>query len=226
MNIERYLTEHRQGTPGQIFRLLRQGRVTVNDVVVDSPRKLVTSQDDDRDDKLAVAGRQPQYYVFNKPLGFQLSLDPTAPRSLGSLLNGFDQQWQLQSLADLPREAVGVVIASDDAQFLMDVVAQNWLSTCRVQLAGVVVPEIAANPAFQNLTTQVDQVSQTMTISLQTSDLTAAVATLSQLPGVTGPVERTALGPLSCPVDLAIGTYRGLTASEIDGLLGEDVPSK
>ncbi|WP_125683243.1 16S rRNA pseudouridylate synthase [Levilactobacillus yonginensis] len=226
MNIERYLTEHRQGTPGQIFRLLRQGRVTVNDVVVDSPRRPVMTQDDVRVDNLAVAGRQPQYYVFNKPMGFQLSMDPTVPRSLGSLLNGFDQQWQLESLADLPREAVGAVIASDDVQFLTDVVAQNWSSTCRVQLTGVVAPEITANTAFQKLTTQVDQASQTTTVSLETTDLAAAVATLSQLPGVTGPVERTALGPLGCPVDLAIGTYRGLTAIEIDSLLGEGIPAK
>ncbi|ERK40595.1 S4 domain protein, partial [Levilactobacillus brevis ATCC 14869 = DSM 20054] len=45
MNIERYLTEHHQGTPGQIFRLLRQGRVKVNDRLIDSPRETVDASD-------------------------------------------------------------------------------------------------------------------------------------------------------------------------------------
>ncbi|MFD1455629.1 16S rRNA pseudouridylate synthase [Levilactobacillus lanxiensis] len=218
MNIERYLTEHRQGTPGQIFRLLRQGRVTVNDLVVDSPRENVTATDQVRVDGLAVTGRQPQYLVFNKPVGFVLNLEPTSQRSLGSLLNALDQQRPLKALADLPKEAVGVVVASDDEHFLADVTAQNWDSTLQVSLSGTTVPTLTTNTAFKQVTSSVDQVHQSVTLTLVTSDVPAGIAALSALPAVNGPVNRTALGPLTLPVDLPVGTYRGLFATEIDAV--------
>lgn len=218
MNIERYLTEHRQGTPGQIFRLLRQGRVTVNDLVVDSPRENVAVTDQVRVDGLTVTGRQPQYLVFNKPVGFVLNLESTSQRSLGSLLNALDQQRSLKALADLPKEAVGVVVASDDEHFLADVTAQNWDSTLQVSLSGTTVPKLTTNAAFKQVTTNVDQVHQSVTLTLVTSDVPAGIAALSALPGVNGPVNRTALGPLALPVDLPVGTYRGLFATEIDAV--------
>jgi len=218
MNIERYLTEHRQGTPGQIFRLLRQGRVTVNDLVVDSPRENVVATDQVRVDGLAVTGRQPQYLVFNKPVGFVLNLEPTSQRSLGSLLNALDQQRTLKPLADLPKEAVGLVVASDDEHFLADVTAQNWDSTLQVSLSGTTVPTLTTNVAFNQVTSSVDQVHQSVTLTLVTSDVPAGIAELTALPGVNGPVSRTALGPLALPVDLPVGTYRGLFAKEIDAV--------
>ncbi|MFC6259638.1 pseudouridine synthase domain-containing protein [Levilactobacillus fujinensis] len=220
MNIERYLTEHRQGTPLQILRLLRQGRVTVNSDVIDSPRTTVVEADNVRVDGMTVTGRQPQYLVFNKPVGFQLSMDPTMPHSLGSLLNAFDQPRQLDALADLPKEAVGLVLTSDDVRFLTDVTGQNWPSRFQVQVSGTVVPTLAPNQAFQDVTMQVDQVHQQVTVALTTIDSAMAVAALEKLPDVLGPVERLAVGPLRLPVDLPVGAYRGLLPTEIDELTG------
>lgn len=220
MNIERYLTAHRQGTPGQIFRLLRQGRVTVDDLVVDSPRTDVTSGQQVRVDGVTVTGRQPQYLVFNKPVGFVLNLDPTGQRSLGSLLNPLDQQRSLKALADLPKETVGLVLASDDEHFLTDVAQQNWRSTLQIVLAQTTVPTLPANGAFEDVTSHVDKVRQTTTLSLTTTDVPAGVSALSALANANEPVVRTQLGPLALPVDLAVGTYRGLFAQEIDALNG------
>ncbi|TGD18869.1 pseudouridine synthase domain-containing protein [Levilactobacillus suantsaiihabitans] len=220
MNIERYLTAHRQGTPGQIFRLLRQGRVTVDDQVVDSPRTDVTSDQQVRVDGLTVTGRQPQYLLFNKPVGFVLNLEPTSQRSLGSLLNSLDQQRSLKALANLPKEAVGLVLASDDERFLADVARQNWRSTLQIVLAGTTVPDLSANVAFQDVTSQVDTVHQTVTVALTTTDVAAGVSALSNLAHANEPVVRTQFGPVALPVDLAVGTYRGLFANEIDALNG------
>lgn len=220
MNIERYLTENRQGTPLQILRLLRQGRVTVNSDVVDSPRATVAVADNVRVDGMTVTGRQPQYLVFNKPVGFQLSMDPTTPHSLGSLLNAFDQPRQLKPLADLPKEAVGLVLASDDEHFLTDVTGQNWPSQFQVQVSGTTAPVLASNQAFHEVTTHVDQVHQHVTITLTTTDSESAVAVLGALPDVLGPVERLTVGPLRLPVDLPNGAYRGLLPAEIDELTG------
>lgn len=220
MNIERYLIAHRQGTPGQIFRLLRQGRVTVDDLVVDSPRTDVTGDQQVRVDGVAVTGRQPQYLVFNKPVGFALNLAPTGQRSLGSLLNPLDQPRSLKALADLPQAAVGLVLASDDEHFLTDVAQQNWRSTLQIVLAGLTAPKLPTNSAFQAVTSQTDKVRQTTTVSITTTDVLAGVRTLNDLANANEPVVRTQLGPFVLPVDLAVGTYRGLFASEIDALNG------
>jgi len=220
MNIERYLTEHRQGTPLQILRLLRQGRVTVNSAVIDSPRTTVAVTDNVRVDGMTVTGRQPQYLVFNKPVGFQLSMDPTTPHSLGSLLNAFDQPRQLKPLADLPKEAVGLVLASDDEHFLTDMTIQNWSSQFQVRVSGTTIPKLAPNQAFRDVTTQVDQVHQHVTVTLTTTDGEMAVAVLGALPDALGPVERVTIGPLRLPVDLPNGAYRGLLPAEIDELTG------
>jgi len=218
MNIERYLTEHRQGTPGQIFRLLRQGRVTVNDLVVDTPRENVSETDQVRVDGMAVTGRQPQYLIFNKPVGFTLELEPTSQRSLGSLLNALDQQRTLMTSADLPKEAAGMVVVSDDDHFLTEVAQADWPNTLQVSLNGTTVPDLPVNAAFNRVTTRVDTVHQSVTVTLVTRDIAAGIAVLTALPNVNGPVNRIALGALALPVDLPVGTYRGLFDDEIDAL--------
>jgi len=222
MNIERYLTDHRQGTPRQILRLLRQGRVTVNDDPIDSPLATVAKADQVRVDGMAVTGRQPQYLVFNKPIGFQLSMDPTSAHSLGSLLNTLDQVRPLKALADLPKEATGLVLASDDDHFLADVEAQEWVSTLQVSLAGAVtaLPSLADDLSFSAVQVVPDTVRQTTLVTVKTRDLTAAVPTLLALTAVNGPVSRVAFGPLTLPVDLSVGSYRGLFPVEIDDLNG------
>ena len=222
MNIERYLNDHRQGTPRQILRLLRQGRVTVNDALIDSPLTTVTKTDAVRVDGMAVTGRRPQYLVFNKPVGFQLSLDPTSVHSLGSLLNALDQVQPLKALADLPKEAIGLVLASDDDHFLTDVAAQEWVSTLQVSLAGVVttLPLLDNDLTFTALRLVPDEVHQATTVTVKTRDLTAAVSTLMQIKSLNAPVNRVAFGPLTLPVDLSVATYRGLFPTEIDALNG------
>ncbi|MGP4117580.1 16S rRNA pseudouridylate synthase [Levilactobacillus zymae] len=222
MNLEHYLTEHHQGTRRQIVRLLRQERVTVNDAVVVTGHTAVTATDCICVDGLAVTGRQPQYLVFNRPLGFQDDLTPTTPRSLGGLLNEFDRQWQLTALADLPKEATGLVLASDDAHFLTDLQRIGWASQLTAQLTGPVAPDLSALKAavtWQALTVTPDAVHQTTTIVGTTKGVAAAVIALSQLPGLIGPVTRTGVGPLTLPGDLPVGTYRGLFAPEIDALV-------
>ncbi|WP_407889978.1 16S rRNA pseudouridylate synthase [Levilactobacillus sp. N40-8-2] len=222
MNIERYLTEHRQGTPRQILRLLRQQRVTVNDDVVDLPLLTVTKSDQVRVDGMAVTGRQPQYMVFNKPIGFQLSMDPTSAHSLGSLLNTLDQVRPLRALTDLPKEASGLVLASDDDHFLTDVDQQEWVSSLRVQLTGEVaqLPSLEGDITFEDVKIVPDAIHQLTTVTVRTRDLTVAVPTLMALKGVNGPVSRVAYGPLPLPVDLSSASYRGLFPAEIDALNG------
>ena len=222
MNIERYLNDHRQGTPRQILRLLRQGRVTVNGDLVDSPLATVAKADQVRVDDTAVTGRQPQYLMFNKPIGFQLSMDPTTAHSLGSLLNALDRVRPLKALADLPKEATGLVLASDDDHFLADVEAQEWVSTLRCQLSGVVteLPELMADLTFEWVQVTPDEVHQVTTVTVRTRDLTAALATLLDLKQLNGPVSRIAYGPLRLPADLSVASYRGLFPVEIDDLNG------
>lgn len=222
MNLERYLTEHHQGTRRQIVRLLRQERVTVNDAVVVTGHTPISATDQVRVDGLTVTGRQPQYLIFNRPLGFQDDLTPTTPRSLGSLLNDFDRQWQLAALADLPKEATGLVLASDDGHFLMDLQRVTWASQLTAQLMGPVAPDLTALRAavtWQELTVTPDAVRQTTTIVGTTKGVAAAVIALNQLPGLIGPVVRTGVGPLLLPGDLPVGTYRGLLPTEIDALV-------
>ncbi|HIW71008.1 MAG TPA: 16S rRNA pseudouridylate synthase [Candidatus Levilactobacillus faecigallinarum] len=219
MNIERYLSEQHQGTPRQIFRLLRQGRVTVNDTVIGVAYTQVTPTDRVCVDGLAVTGRQPQYLVVNKPMGVVNDLNPTVAHSLGDLLNALDQQRQLGVLADLPKDTTGVVVLSDDHHFLDDLRALAWSSTLTVQLTGTVVPAIDGQVPWDRLTPTVDQKRKRVTLTVVTTQVAAATTTLRQLPNVTGPVNRVALGPLKLPVDLPIGTYRGLHPQEIDDLV-------
>ncbi|HJE85951.1 16S rRNA pseudouridylate synthase [Levilactobacillus brevis] len=222
MNIERYLNDHRQGTPRQILRLLRQGRVTVNDAPIDSPLATVAKADQVRVDGMTVTGRQPQYLLFNKPIGFQLSMDPTSAHSLGSLLNALDQVRPLKALADLPKEATGLVIASDDDHFLADVEAQEWVSTLRCQLSGSVtqLPSLESDLTFEWVHVVPDDVHQLTHVTVRTRDLTAALTILLDLKHLNGPVSRVAYGPLQLPVDLSVASYRGLFPIEIDDLNG------
>ncbi|RXI79474.1 pseudouridine synthase domain-containing protein [Levilactobacillus suantsaii] len=221
MNLERYLTEHHQGTRRQIFRLLRQERVTVNDAVAVAGHTTVQPQDRICVDGLAVTGRQPQYLIFNRPLGFQNDLTPTVPRSLGSLLNDFDRQWQLTALADLPKTATGLVLASDDSRFVSDLQSLGWPSQVTAHLSAPLTDLTALRSAvaWQSLTAEVKAVQQTTTLVGVTHDLTGALTQFAQLPGLVGPVARTAFGPVSLPGDLPMGTYRGLFPAEIDALV-------
>lgn len=222
MNLEHYLTVHHQGTRRQIFRLLRQERVTVNGVVVVTGHQPLEATDRVCVDGVVVTGRQPQYLMFNRPLGFQDDLTPTTARSLGSLLNDFDQQWQLTALVDLPKEATGIVLVSDDAHFLADLRQIGWASQLTAHFTGPAALDLAAvkgAATWEDLTLKNDTVRQTTTLVGTVHDVAAGVAAIMQLPGLVGPVIRTQLGPLKLPNDLATGTYRGLFPAEIDGLV-------
>lgn len=222
MNLEHYLMGHHQGTHRQIFRLLRQERVTVNDAVVVAGHQPLETTDRVCVDGVEVTGRQPQYLMFNRPLGFQDDLTPTTARSLGSLLNDFDQQWQLAAQVDLPKEATGIVLVSDDAHFLTDLDQIGWASQLTAHFTGPVVPDLTAVKAattWENLTLKRDTVQQTATLVGTLHDVAAGVAAITPLPGLVGPVIRTQLGPLKLPNDLATGTYRGLFPEEIDALV-------
>ncbi|MCM6797245.1 S4 domain-containing protein [Levilactobacillus brevis] len=219
MNIERYLTEHHQGTPGQIFRLLRQGRVKVNDRLIDSPRETVDTSDQVTVDGLAVTGRRPQYLVFNKPVGVQTDLTPVVPYSLGSMLNALDQQQSLQILADLPRTIAGLTLVTDDNAFLTEVQGQTWPSTLRVQLTGTTPLTLPQNIAAEVVEQRPDQVHQWTMLTLQTTALDSVTAWLESLSRVSGAINRIGWGPIKLSPDLAVGTYRGLFPQEIDALL-------
>jgi len=218
MNIERYLTDHHQGTRHQIFQLLRQERVTVNDAVITGYAQ-VTAEDQVCVDGVAVTGRQPQYLLVNKPVGVVNDLTPTVAHSLGSLLNALDQQRGVAAITDLPKEAMGVVILSDDGHFLDDVQHQRWASTLAVQLTGTTVPTNLTNPAWQRPRVQVDKPRQRVTVTVETTTLVPAIAALGQLPNATGSVTRRAFGPVGLPQDLPVGAYRGMTATDIDALV-------
>lgn len=220
MNIERYLSEHHQGTRRQIFRLLRQGRVTVNGTVITGYDQ-VDSTDNVQVDGLTVTGRRPQYLMFNKPLGFATDLVPTHPRSLGSLLNDFDRERLLTVVPDLPKAIAGLALASDDTHFVDDVDQLAWPSELTVQLTGKVAPSEAVlrNAAWQRHVVHVDTKHQVVQLTVTTTTVDAAVAVLNQLPGIVGAVVRSALGPLRLPADLSVGMYRGLFPDEIDGLV-------
>lgn len=213
MTIERYLTEHQQGTPRQIFRLLRQGRVTVNERVVDSPLLKLAEADQVASDGLAVSGRDPQYLLFNKPTGMMASFAPDAQPGLGSLLNTLDRSRALESLADLPRDWAGLVLASDDQPFLADVASQAWASRLQVQLKGQVA--VTAVQDWQRVTRDYDQLRDVTTLTGWT---TASLADLPSLADQVGPTIRLGFGPLSLSIDLAVGTYRGLFDSETEDL--------
>ncbi|WP_125546277.1 S4 domain-containing protein [Levilactobacillus lindianensis] len=222
MRIDQYLTDFHQGTRRQVFRLLRQGRVTVNQTAIDSPLTSVTDQDDVRVDGRPVTGRQPSYLVFNKPVGVQLNLDATAPHSLGGLLNALDREQALKVFSDLPKEAAGLVIVSDDDQFLKDVASQDWQSTLRIQLTGCVaeLPRLDNDLTFEQVDLMPDKIHQVTTVLARTRDLAVGIPTLASLQGADGPVSRVAFGPLRLPVDLSVSSYRGLYPDEIDALTG------
>lgn len=222
MRIDQYLTDFHQGTRRQVFRLLRQGRVTVNQAAIDSPLTTVTDRDDVRVDGRPVTGRQPSYLVVNKPVGVQLSLDATAPHSLGGLLNALDREQALKALPDLPKEAAGLVIVSDDDHFLKDVADQDWLSTLRVRLTGIVseLPVLDNDLTFEEVALMPDKIHQVTTLLARTRDLEVGVPTLANLNGVDGPVSRVAFGPLRLPIDLSVSSYRGLYPDEVDNLMG------
>lgn len=212
MTIERYLTEHQQGTPRQIFRLLRQGRVTVNQQVVDSPLLKLTDADQVAIDGLAVTGRNPQYLLFNKPAGMLTSFAPDAQPGLGSLLNILDRSRPLAAFDDLPREQSGLVLASDDQPFVADIASQDWLSHLQVQVKGEA--KSTSLPNWQRVDRVYDRLRDVTTIT----GWTTVENPLSAVPNQVGAVARIGLGPIGLPIDLAIGTYRGLFASEIEEL--------
>ena len=221
MNLEHYLTTHHQGTPRQIFRLLRQGRVTVNETVADSGRQSVTADDEVAVDGLAVTGRQPQYLMLNKPVGVVNDLRATVAHSVGSLLNVLDQERSLQVLADLPKEVAGLVLLSDDAHFLADVQAAHWSSTLEVRVTGTALQDtdLKTLAACQQAQLVTHDLQRYQVVTVQTHQVAVAATALLGLANVSGAVVRTAIGPLQLPVDLSTGTYRGLFESEIDAVM-------
>ena len=207
--------------------LLRQGRVTLNGRVAG----LGESGDPERD-TLLVDGRpvaaapEPVYLMLNKPGGYECSHQPKHHASVYALLPPPLNGRQVQSLGRLDEDTTGLLLFSDDGQFIHRIIsgkrkvqktyrvtAKHDISDegLRTLLSGVQLddePGLVAAVACERLTDREFLMTVTEGRYHQVKRMVAATSNRVEA------LKRVAIGGLKLPPDLPEGCWRWLTVAD------------
>jgi 16S rRNA pseudouridine516 synthase len=116
MRLDRYLSSVTELTRSQAQKAVRQGRVTVNGVLVKQSSAAVTDCAEVRLDETEVARPGPRYFMLHKPQDYVCSSDEPAHRSALSLLHERNLKG-LHFAGRLDLDTTGLVLITDDGDW-------------------------------------------------------------------------------------------------------------
>lgn len=226
--LERLLHSQGFGSRKDCRALIRQGRVAIGGEEIDDPFLeidpcgLVFSVDDKEWEY-----QEKAYLMLNKPAGYECSHQPKHHASVYALLPPPLNGRQVQSLGRLDEDTTGLLLFSDDGQFIHSIISgkRKVPKTYRVTakhplpdesiaalLAGVQLvdePGTVAAAACERLSEHEILLTVTEGRYHQVKRMIAAVGNRVEA------LCRVAIGELSLPSDLASGEWRWLDAQDL-----------
>lgn len=235
LQLERLLHSQGFGSRKDCRALIRQGRVTIADEEMDdpfveiSPLELVFSVDGTE-----WRYQEKAYLMLNKPAGYECSHQPKHHASVYALLPPPLNGRQVQSLGRLDEDTTGLLLFSDDGQFIHRIISgkrkvpKTYHVTARHAVAddgivrlltGVLLddePGLVAATACERLGERELLLTVTEGRYHQVKRMVAAIGNRVEA------LQRVAIGGLQLPDDLAEGRWRWLSAADLLALTAAD----
>lgn len=139
MRIDKYLANMNVGSRKQVHQLLKQGIVTVNGVMVKTPKQQVKDNDDVRVGDEKITYQQYHYFLMNKPKGVLSATEDLRQKTVIDLLEPQDQYKDLAPVGRLDKDTTGLLMITNDGQLTHNLLAPNKHvdKTYRAKIAGV-----------------------------------------------------------------------------------------
>ncbi len=114
IRLDKFLADVGKGSRSTVKLLVKQGRVTVNDIVVrKSDIKIDTEQDKVRLDGKVLTFQEFQYYMLNKPQGVVSATTDSRDKTVIELIQG-DKRRDLFPVGRLDKDTEGLLIITND----------------------------------------------------------------------------------------------------------------
>ncbi|HNJ77196.1 MAG: 16S rRNA pseudouridine(516) synthase [Rhodocyclaceae bacterium] len=235
LQLERLLHSQGFGSRKDCRALIRQGRITIADEEMEdpfveiSPLDLVFSVDGTE-----WCYQEKAYLMLNKPAGYECSHQPKHHASVYALLPPPLNGRQVQSLGRLDEDTTGLLLFSDDGQFIHRIISgkrkvpKTYHVTAKHAvadesiarlLAGVLLddePGLVAATACERLGERELLLTVTEGRYHQVKRMVAAIGNRVEA------LRRMAIGGLQLPEDLAEGRWRWLSAADQLALTAAD----
>ena len=233
LQLERILHSQGFGSRKECRALIRNGRVAIGGEEIDDPfLELTPAGLRFAVDDVAWDYQEKAYLMLNKPVGYECSHQPKHHASVYALLPPPLNGRQVQSLGRLDEDTTGLLLFSDDGQFIHSIISgkrkvpKTYRVTARHPVADA---DIAALLAGVQLADEPGLVSDSACEKLGECELLMTVTegryhqVKRMIAAVSNRVEalqRVAIGGLALPDDLPEGKWRWLSEADHAALRG------
>jgi len=234
LQLERIL--HSQGFGSRkLCRILAQsGRVTVNGIACDDPSaEFATENLHFTVDGSTWRYQEKAYVMLNKPTGYECSQKTVHHPSIYMLLPPPLRERGLQSIGRLDEDTTGLLLFSDDGQFIHRMGSPKWKVPKLYEVTtkhAVDDQQIAALKQGVKLNDEEGQIAalDCVAVDAHLMHLTLGEGKYHQVKRMVAAagnrveeLKRIAIGSLALPADLPIGEWRWLTDDDLQKLRGQ-----
>ncbi|KRL03138.1 pseudouridine synthase [Liquorilactobacillus capillatus] len=234
MRIDKYLAKAGLGTRSQVRKLIKEGKVTLNQQYVKSGKVTL----DEKNDRVEVAGKtivyQPFfYYMLNKPQGVICATVDAEQKTVLDLLDEAAQNSSLFPVGRLDKDTTGLVLITNDGKLAHRLLspAHHISKVYQVKVAGLIDEGSKRKLKEGMILRNGERVKGAEVQILQTDQknswlrLTITEGKYHQIKRMIGSLsmrvltlKRIKMGSLVLDSGLDLGEYRELTAAEIANL--------
>lgn len=231
MRLDKFLADNSSFSRSQIKRLMKQGRVTVDDVPVKDPGYQVVQQQRVQLDGESIEALGARYYVLHKPSGYVCSTDDPEHPSVLLLLEP-QHRHGLHIAGRLDLDTTGLVLLTTDGQWSHRVTSPKhqcpkryraWLAEPLVDDAEKQFTQGVQLHGEKQLTrpAQLQRISDTeVLLTISEGKYHQVKRMFAALDNKVVDLHREAVGSLALETELAEGQYRALTDQEVAALAG------
>lgn len=139
MRIDKFLANMNVGSRKEVHQLIKQGIVTVNGDVVETPKQQVKESDEVTVGDKQVNYQKYHYFLMNKPKGVLSATEDRNQRTVISLLNPQDRYQGITPVGRLDKDTIGLLLLTNDGQLNHELLAPNKHvdKVYRAEIAGV-----------------------------------------------------------------------------------------
>ncbi len=236
MRLDKYLSQMSVGTRSEVKKLIKSGRVFVNDIPVKKPEQKVDTEDEVTVDGEQIEYVQYEYYMLNKPAGYvSATVDKEYP-TVVSLIKDSKKE-DLFPVGRLDKDTEGLLLITNDGELAHNLLSPRkhvW-KTYLVKAEGEVTEEdiklleegidigeekltLPAKVSDVKYETETDISYTWLNLSIQEGKFHQVKRMLAAVGKPVVYLKREAMGSLRLDEGLTLGEYRKLTQEEIEKL--------
>lgn len=235
MRLDKFLVECGLGSRTEVKKILKSGRVTVNQAVEASAK----TQIDEKKDHIAYQGKRViyekmVYYLLNKPKGVVSATVDRKYQTVLDLLDDTARQKEVFPVGRLDRDTHGLLLLTNNGALTHELLSpkKHVDKVYQAEVAGIMTQEdvrhFARGIELKDFTCQpatleilaVDELSQTSRVQICLAE--GKFHQVKRMVAACGKqvtdLQRIKMGPLVLDETLASGDYRRLTESELASL--------